>query len=150
MDLPSTVHAPRIQSTLANSPQIFWVFFKVAPFRRRFSGPKDLQTHHHQQTKQLNHKKDQHTLVLLEMAAADQRPHCTVSLSKYAMFLGRMVCTAVIKHSDKCLWECAWKRRLKKNARLLYFRASLRRAINGLKICWTQMLEWSWVDLVFN
>lgn len=48
------------------------------------------------------------------MAAVDQRPHCTVSLSKYAMFLGRMVCTAVIKHSDKCLWECAWKLRLKK------------------------------------
>lgn len=23
-------------------PQIFWVFFKVAPFSRRFSGPKDL------------------------------------------------------------------------------------------------------------
>lgn len=30
------------------------------------------------------------------------------------MFLGRMVCTAVIKHSVKCLWECAWKPKLKK------------------------------------
>lgn len=33
------------QSQSFDSPQIFWVFFKVAPFSSRFSGPRDLHNH---------------------------------------------------------------------------------------------------------